>query len=185
MSERIKSLSEKKIEKSLGIESPKSADDLSDLDEVSSSEIRDDDKAKIDIKNEQAEKIKKEIDELKSLSDKDFAKEMYKKLAIEGFELLKMTKSEMDIDPSPRYVEVMATLSGAVVSALDSHRDIETTDRKLDLEKQKIDMRGKEGPTNVTNIAFSGTLQDALRQLKNANNTIKTIDTTIEKNKSE
>jgi hypothetical protein len=165
MSERIKSLSEKKIEKSLGIETTKSADDLSDLDEVSSSEIRDDDKAKIDIKNEQVKKIREEIDGLKTLGDKEFAREMYKKLAIEGFELLKLTKSEMDIDPSPRYVEVTATLTGAVTTALNSLRDIETTERDFEIEEKKIAVREKS-PGNVTNnIAFTGSLQDVLRQL--------------------
>jgi hypothetical protein len=178
--DRIKSYSEKKIEKALGIAS-KSADDLSDLDDVSSSTPKEDDVDNIELRKEQAEKIQKKLEEMKNLGDRDFVKEMYKQIALEGFGLLQTTKNEMEIDPSPRYVEVMATLSNAVVAATDSFRDIETTDKKFELENKKIEMKGKEGPSTVTNIAFSGSLQDALRQLKSVNNDIKTIDIKSEK----
>ena len=161
MSERIKSLSEKKIEKSLGI----SADDLSDLDDNNVESPGDSDKAKIDLKKEQAKIIQDKLSQLSNLDDKEFAKQMYKQLAVEGFGLLQMTKSEMEIDPSPRYVEVLATLSNAVVSATDSFRSIETTEKQFELEEKKLALRDKS-PTSITqNIAFSGTLQDLMKQI--------------------
>lgn len=183
MSERIKSLSEKKIEKSLGI-TDKSADDLSDLDENVQNNINEDEQAKIEYKQEQAKLIQKKIEDLKSLKDKDFSKEMFKQIAIEGFELFQTTKGEMEIDPSPRYVEVMATLGNAIVTATANYQGIETTDEKFKIEREKLTIKDKNPTTNVTNIAFSGSIQEALRQLKSLN-APKTIDVKAEVKKED
>lgn len=164
MSERVKSLSEQKIEKSLGISS-KSADDLSDLDDVSVDSPSDSDKNNIEARAEQARQIKEKLDIFNKLENKDFSKEMFKQLAMEGFGLLQTTKGEMDIDPSPRYVEVLATLTNAVVTATAHYQGLETTDREFEIEEKKLLIREKT-PSNVTNnIAFSGSLQEALKQL--------------------
>lgn len=166
MSDRIKSSSEKKIENALGLS--KSADDLSDLDDVTSTDPNDDDKAKIDAKNEQLKKIQEKIDSLKSVdNDKEFARQIYRQLAIDSVELFHMTKAEMEIDPSPRYVEVATQAANAAKTILDGLRDIETTDKEFEIEEKKIAIRensaGSQG--NTTNIVFSGSLQEALKQL--------------------
>jgi hypothetical protein len=65
----------------------------------------------------------------------------------------------------------MATLSNAVIAATNSFQNIETTDKKFELEKQKIESR-KDGPTNIhQTIEFSGSFKDALKQLKNFDST--------------
>jgi hypothetical protein len=164
MSERIKSLSEKKIEKSLGISS--NVNDLSDLDSGSiESSPSEDALDKIEERQEQAKAIKEKLEKMGSLEGDAFAKNMYKELALEGFGLLQMTKSEMEIDPSPRYVEVIATLSNAVVSAADSYRDIDIKEKEFAIERQKIEAK-RDGPASITqNIAFTGTLQDLMKQI--------------------
>jgi len=177
MSERVKSLSEKKIEKSLGI-TDKSADDLSDLDDASN-DPTDNDVDNIELKQEQARQLQKKLDDLKNLGDRDFVKEMYKQVALEGFGLLQTTKNEMEIDSSPRYVEVMATLSNAVIAATNSFQNIETTDKKFELEEKKLLFKEKTPSGNTTNVVFSGSLQDALRQLKSIDSP-KTIDVVAE-----
>ncbi len=166
MSERVKSLSEQKIEKSLGITN-KSADDLSDLDETNVEKMWNSDKENIEARAEQAKQVKEKMEALNKLENKDFSKEMYKQLAMEGFGLLQVTKGEMEIDPSPRYVEVLATLTNAVVTATAHYQGMETTDREFEIEEKKLLIKEKH-PTNLTQtIAFTGTLQDALKQLKN------------------
>ena len=175
MSERIKSLSEKKIEKSLGI----SADDLSDLDDNNVESPGDDDKAKIDLKQEQLSQIKEKLDQYKSLNDKEFAREIYRQLALDSIELFQMTKAEMQIDPSPRYVEVASQAANTAKDILNSLRDIENTDKQFEIEDKKLLMRDK-APTNLTqNIAFSGTIQDLMKQIDMAKD-VKTIDAKVE-----
>lgn len=178
MSDRVKSSSEKKIEKSLGItqESLDKLADLSDLDDnIATPE--DDSETRIEQKKEQAKELQKKLSKLSKLDDKEFARQMYREIALSGFELLQTTKAEMEIDPSPRYVEVIATLNGSVSSAMDSLRDIDNTDREFELEDKKLTIKDKR-PPNVTNIAFTGDFKEVLKNLKNldAPTEIKTID---------
>jgi hypothetical protein len=183
MSERIKSASERKIEKSLGISS--NVNDLSDLDVVNSNNNDSDDLDRIVERQEQAKAIKEKLDKMGNLEGDAFAKNMYKELALEGFGLLQMTKSEMEIDPSPRYVEVVATLSNAIVSAADSYRDIDIKEKEFAIERQKIEAK-REGPANITqNIAFTGTLQDLMKQINVAGKEQKTIEVKAEVRKGE
>lgn len=179
MSDRIKSSSEKKIEQALGI--GKSADDLSDLDDMNVPQDNGE-KAKIDAKNEQLKKIQEKVEQLKNIeNDKDFARQMYRQLAIDSVELFHMTKAEMEIDPSPRYVEVAAQAANTAKSLLDGLRDIDTTDKEFEIEEKKISIRensaGKQG--NTTNIVFSGSLQDALKQLNDLDNKPPTIEAEV------
>lgn len=178
MNERVKSLSEQKIEKSLGITN-KSADDLSDLDETNVEKMGNSDKENIEARAEQARQVKEKMEALNKLENKDFSKEMYKQLAMEGFGLLQVTKGEMEIDPSPRYVEVLATLTNAVVTATAHYQGMETTDREFEIEEKKLLIKEKH-PTNLTQtIAFSGSLQELMKQIGNIDNP-PTIETTVE-----
>lgn len=163
-SDRVKSLSEKKLEKSLGI-GQMSADDLSDLDE-DSNEPGEDTQAKIDAKNEQLKKIKERFESVKDLDDKEFARKMYRDLAMDSVELFHISKAEMEIDPSPRYVEVATQAATTAKALLDGLRDIDIVEKKFEIEDKKISVKEKAGPQAVTNnIAFVGTLQDALKQI--------------------
>jgi hypothetical protein len=168
---RDKSNGEKKLEKALGI---KSADDLSDLNESSSADLEEAQKEleaqkAFEQKKQQTKTIKEELEKLKDLEKNEFASAMYKKLALTCMELIETTKLEMEIDPQPRYVEVMATVGTTTISALDSYRDIEIKDRQFELEGKKLLVRQKDdkkGPTH--NILITGQLSDIMKQISEA-----------------
>jgi len=178
MSERVKSLSEQKIEKSLGITN-KSADDLSDLDETNVEKMGNSDKENIEARAEQAKQVKEKLEIFNKLSDKEFSREMYRQLAMESFSLLQTTKAEMEIDPSPRYIEVSSQMATTTKAILDSLRDIENVDREFEIEEKKLVIKEKN-PTNLTQtIAFTGSLQELMKQIGNIDNP-PTIETTVE-----
>jgi hypothetical protein len=184
MSDRIKSMSEQKIEKALNM-GPKSADDLSDLDE-DSNDPSEDTQAKIDAKNDQLKRIKERFDGLKDLDDKEFSRQMYRQLALDSVELFHISKAEMEIDPSPRYVEVATQAASTAKALLDGLREIEIVDKKFEIEDKKLAVKENAGPNAVTNnIAFVGSLQDALKQIDSALNQSKTIEAKAEVIKKE
>lgn len=166
---RDKSAGEKKLEKALGI--VKSADDISDLNEKSDEDTQKELEAQkaFEQKKEQTKTIKEELEKLKDLEKNEFASAMYKKLALTCMELIETTKLEMELDPQPRYVEVMATVGTTTISALDSYRDIEIKDRQFELEGKKLLARQKdESKKGPTNILITGQLSDIMKQITDA-----------------
>ncbi len=136
---REKSLKEKKLEGFLGI-----GDALKNLDAEESIQVSKDDeekKRKLDERKKYIEEMKVQFETLKSKSDLDFAKEVYKEMVMIDMEMLRITRKEMEMDPSPRYVETAGSLTNSITATIDSLRDIDEVKVDQGFEREKLDMK--------------------------------------------
>ncbi len=145
MVDRIKSMSEKKIEKSLDID-----DDIDNLDKKGdkspdASNIEEDMAAKIAERQRHSQEIRENLEKLKEdlTNNEDFAEAIYKELVVTDMEILKMVRSELDINPSPRYLETISAMSNGVVTAVAALRDIGKTKHNQEIDIKKLEIRDK------------------------------------------
>lgn len=167
MSEEIreKSVTEKKLEKVLTI-----SDELKKLDEEEKAQVSSEDdekKRKLQERKEYLAEVKENLSTLKSKSDLDFSKSIYKDLILTDMEILRITRKEMEMDPSAKYMEGIATLSNAIVGAIDSLRDVDKTTVDQGFEREKIDMKKNQGG-NVTNnnVVLVGNYTDIMSKVE-------------------
>jgi hypothetical protein len=175
---REKSLKEKKLEGILGI-----GDALKNLDAEENSQVSKDDdekKRKLEERKKYIAEMKEQFETLKSKSDLDFAKEVYKEMVMIDMEMLRITRKEMEMDPSPRYVETAGSLTNSITATIDSLRDIDEVKVDQGFEREKIDMKKNQGALGTgNNVIMIGSMSDVLKQLKK--DTEKTIEAEVVK----
>lgn len=136
---RDKSLKEKKLEGILGI-----GDSLKKLDEEENFQVSKDDaekKKKLEERKKYIAEMKEKFETIKCKSDLDFAKEVYKEMVMIDMEMLRITRKEMEMDPSPRYVETAGSLTNSITATIDSLRDIDEVKVEQGIEREKLDIK--------------------------------------------
>jgi hypothetical protein len=165
------------LDRSLGIVPP---DDDMDYDDDSSTE-----KSEEDLQNEQLEKRKQIVEDSRNAlqvydkkdedkskgyeDDEEFTREMLRDLAKTGVTLLRLQQEEMLMDASARNAETAAAMISATTSALEKLNNVGINKEKLELEKEKVDIKKKAsgGPGNITNNFIGvGTFSDIVKGIK-------------------
>lgn len=171
---REKSLKEKKLESILGI-----GESLKNFDKDESANTSSDDadkKHKFEERKKYLAEMKEDFDKVKSKPDLEFSRDIYKELVMIDMEMLRITRKEMEIDPSPRYVETAGSLTNSITSTLDSLRDIEEVKVDQGFEREKIEMKKNSGNLGPgAGVVMIGSMSDILMKIK-AENQIKTIE---------
>ena len=187
---RDKSITEKKLEELLGIgDSIKKLDDEDTIPPGNSSVNRDDEekKIKLDERKKYLAEMKGKWEGVKEKPDIEFSKDVYKELIMIDMEFLRIARKEMEMDPSPRYIECAGTLTNSITTTLDSLRDVDIVKVDQGFEREKIDMKknqGNQGPG--TGVVMIGSMSDILSQLKLAQKEqVKTVEATVVLEKDE
>lgn len=173
--EREKSLKEKKLEGIMGI-----GDSLKKLDEEETFEVNKNDeekKRKMEERKKFLAEAKDQFDVIRNKPDAEFSRDIYKELVMIDMEILRITRKEMEMDPSPRHVETAASLTSSITSTIDSLRDIDEVKIEQGFKREALDLKKNQGNTGPgAGVVMIGTMNDILAKLKSEN--IKTIETT-------
>ena len=156
--------SKNKIEKALGMKDIKDLDDIDDFNE-------DDAKKKAEERKIIVQETKDKLENLKKNSgtDEDFIREMYKNIINTGATMLKVIEEEVQIDVKARNIETAAEMMNAVSTALDKLQSIGQHKDKMDIEKEKLEIKknaNQTGPTITANIVAAGSMVDLLKSFK-------------------
>jgi hypothetical protein len=116
----------------------------------------------------------KKIRELDS-SDESFMKNSLKDLIELGIETAKLTKEELLMTANLDAANATASLINAVTSTIGQLHDLNHDHAKLDLEKTKVDMKGKKGDGKNPAIAQMSTA-DMMKLLRSSSKEDKVID---------
>lgn len=166
--------SQSKIDKALGI---------TDNMDVGASDVLDEEvqKKKLEERKELVRTEKNSLNNLKKISNKDsdFIREMLKNLATTGATMVKVMEEEMQLDPRARSAETAAELINSVTSALDKLHSITQHEDKMDIEKQKVEIKKNNGnvPNITANIVAAGSISDLLKTFKNSGIEVGAVDT--------
>lgn len=164
MSTNKQNTSQSKIDKALGI---------TDNMDVGASGVLDEElqKKKLEDRKELVKNEKSSLNNLKKISNKDsdFIREMLKNLATTGATMVKVMEEEMQLDPRARSAETAAELINSVTSTLDKLHSLTQHEDKMDIEKQKLEIKKNVGnvPTLTANIVAAGSISDLLKSFKN------------------
>ena len=156
MTDRKKSIKERKIEASLGIGSSDDFD-MSDNPEVSEeAEAEAAAAEQLNKRREIATTTKNALavysnktDDKGFDQDEEFSRDMLRDLAVTGMTILKLQEEEMQLDPSARNAETAASLITSVTNAVDKLVGVGHNRKKLDITERKA--ARQEGPNNITN----------------------------------
>jgi hypothetical protein len=162
---REKSMTEKKLENVLGI--GESLKELDNVEKIEVSKADEEKKEKLKERKKYLDDMKTQFETLKSKTDMDFSKEIYKELVMLDMEILRITRKEMEMDPSPRYAETAASLTSSITATVDSLRNVEDTKISQGFEREKIDMK-KSAVTggNITaGIMMAGAYTDIMDKI--------------------
>ena len=175
---RKKSVKEKKIEASLGIDSKDDPEDFDMSDEVEKDE---DDEAAAQVEKRReivsntknALAVYKDEDKDKGYDgDEEFTRDMLRDLAVTGMTILKLQEEEMQIDPSARSVETAATLITSVTNAVDKLNHVGLNKKKLELDEKKVEARTAGGLNVTNNFIGASSFSDLVKGLKEADSDI-------------
>ena len=162
-----KSPSKDKIEKSLGI-----GDSFKTLDVGTNPEDEE--------KRLRAEKREISVSEFKERWEKyrngdtdneKFVKDALKELAEMGMETIRVMKDETAMTGDYKAADAVATVTNAVISALNSINGVDVEKKKLEQKQQEIDNRAKSAADtkNITNnTVFVGSVNDILKKARGA-----------------
>jgi hypothetical protein len=156
--------SKNKIEKALGMSNINDLDDIPDYAEGEEKRKLEERKALVSASKSQLEDLKKN-----SGKDEDFIREMLKNLATTGMTMVKVMEEEMQLDVKARNVETAAEMINAVTSTLDKLQSISEHKDKMEIEKEKIDIKknnSQNGPMITANIVAAGSMSDLLKTFR-------------------
>lgn len=118
---------------------------------------------------EAVDEMKKELKEIKNLSDDDFSKTILKQLVEKSMTMLTALQLEIEDNPNGRSVETAATMVSAINGVIDNFNKIKVYNTKLDIEQQKLELKrssiktgleNKSGDTNILMVGDSNQLLD-------------------------
>lgn len=187
--EREKSLKEKKLEGIMGI-----GDSLKKLDEEETFEVNKNDeekKRKMEERKKFLAEAKDQFDVIRNKPDAEFSRDIYKELVMIDMEILRITRKEMEMDPSPRHVETAASLTSSITSTIDSLRDIDEVKVDQGFKREALDLKKNASSTgNITaGVIMAGAFTDIMDKIgemkKQKEKTIEAVvvETTIDNDK--
>ena len=114
------------------------------------------------------EEMKKRQDE----GDKDFIKETLREIAMIGVGAMHVMQDEIEVNGKGRDVECLAGLMNSTRDALKELQDVELDEQKMDLEKEKVEMRKNAGGNTAGRVTqnnlFVGTQEDMIKMVREA-----------------
>jgi len=161
MTERKKSVTEKRIEKALSI-----GDDLSNLENEPTDT---DEKLAAERRQKLAKELSKKLEKAKQFDDEKFVKEMLREVAEIGISVGRVLKEEAELTGEGRTAECLSSLLNSVTTAVKELQDVEVGKSKLGLEKEKIELRKiktDNGVPKIGNGTVAMTTADLLRLMK-------------------
>lgn len=169
--------SKNKIEKALGMKNINDLDDIEDFNEDEAKKKADERKIIVQETKDKLENLKKN-----SGTDEDFIREMYKNIINTGATMLKVIEEEVQVDVKARNIETAAEMMNAVSTALDKLQSIGQHKDKMEIEKEKIEIKKNNSntPTIQANIVAAGSMVDLLKSLKNEGIEIGKVDAVTE-----
>ncbi len=185
--EREKSLKEKKLEGIMGI-----GDSLKKLDEeetVQSNKSDEEKKRKMEERKKFLEEAREQFDIIKNKPDIEFSRDIYKELVMIDMEILRITRKEIEMDPSPRHVETAASLTSSITSTIDALRDIDEIKVEQGFKRETIDMKKNASSAGniTTGVMMAGAFTDIMdkigemKKLKEKTVDAVVVETTTEK----
>lgn len=171
-----------KFNKALGID-----DDLNDIDSQEDS-INDDDekRRKHEERKQHVQEVKNKLKNLNKVAveDKDYCRDVYKDVVSESLAIMNIMRYEIENDPSPRAVETFAALGNSIASTLKNLRELDVTDQKLEIDREKIEVKKMNANTaaNIGNGMVS-TMSDMMKFIRKTHDEIeeeKLIETEVE-----
>lgn len=162
---REKSLKEKKLEGIMGI-----GDSLKKLDEDETFEVNKNDeekKRKMEERKQFLAEAKDKFDVIRNKSDAEFSRDIYKELVMIDMEILRITRKEMEMDPSPRHVETAASLTSSITSTIDSLREIDEVKVDQGFKREALDLKKTSSSTgNITaGVMMAGAFTDIMDKI--------------------
>ena len=157
-------MSSKGIEKALGV-----GDKLRALEEEENGVNETERRERAETRKKEVAKIKAEISKLRKNDDEEFVKEGLRELASIGLQSMRVLQDEVEIDPSGRAVECMASMANATNSALKNLQNVELDKKKVEIDQQKVEIKRKAALPNGTynnNILVTGSMNDVLQAMK-------------------
>ena len=156
-------MSKSKIDKALGI-----GDELKELDENTSDEEK---RKRFEERKLAVQQIKKDLKKIRENPDEDFIKEHLRELATSGMVALRTIQDEIELNPSGRDVECMATLMNSIASSLKELKDVDNDKVKIGQKQQEIDLKKLRSTENggrlTQNNVFIGSVNDLRKAIKN------------------
>lgn len=185
--EREKSLKEKKLEGIMGI-----GDSLKKLDEEETFEVNKNDeekKRKMEERKKFLAEAKDQFDVIRNKPDTEFSRDIYKELVMIDMEILRITRKEMEMDPSPRHVETAASLTSSITSTIDSLRNIDEVKIDQGFKREALDLKKNQGNMGPgAGVVMIGSMSDILKQAKlhlQDPEKVKTIEATVVESEGE
>ncbi len=157
-------MSSKGIEKALGI-----GDKLRSMEDEERGISEEERRERAETRKKEVAKIKAEIGKLRKSDDEDFIREGLRELASIGLQSMRILQDEVEIDPSGRAVECMASMANATSSALKNLQNVDLDKKKLEIEQEKINIKKHAAlphGNTINNVLITGTMNDVLQAMK-------------------
>lgn len=174
MTNRKKSVKEKKIEKSLGI----GGSDDDDFDMSDDSTVEDEEqeaKEQLEKRRELAAQTKNALSVYKNDnyddkekgydSDEEFTRDVLRSVSITGMTMLKLQEEEMQIDPSARNAETAASLISSITNAVDKLNGVGLNKKKLEIDEKKANAR-LDGHNVTNNFIGVSSFSELVKNIK-------------------
>lgn len=154
-----------KLDKALGI-----GEELSNLDSEDSDEEK---KRRFEERKKSIIKIKKDLQKIKENPDEMFIKEQLKELTTSGMIALRTIQEEIELNPTGRDVECMATMMNAITSSLKELKETENDKIKIGQKQQEIDIKKLKSSSENRKLTQNNVFVGSVNELRKA---IKDID---------
>jgi hypothetical protein len=129
-----------------------------------------------EIARERVRALKRDLKELGKLDDKNYAKQVMKRMVERGFSVLDLLEQEMEKDVFARDAEVAGQLLNSITDIVTKINQLDIEDKKLELQERKVKVAENKvlpdpdgNTTNIqNNIIGVGTTSDLIRALLGA-----------------
>lgn len=157
-------MSKNGIEKALGV-----GDKLRSLEDEENGVSEQEKRERAEARKKEVAKIKAEIGKLRKNDDEDFVKEGLRELASIGLQSMRVLQDEVEVDPSGRAVECMASMANATNAALKNLQNVELDKKKIEIDQEKVNIKKNAAlPSGNTynNVLIAGSPRDVLQTIK-------------------